>query len=276
MKKLFILVPVITLLAAACSQQPAVQSNQQVNNQQQLITIPDGRLRVDSPKEGDVLDKTFTVIGFAQDWFEGNISIEVFDGSQNSLFKGNATAADNYGKPGAFKQEIILSSMPKTEVGRIEFNDYSAKDGSLVYQKLLAIKFKPEIVTSGQTTKVKVYFAPKDSQQDQCNDVVAVERTVSQTAKIATAAIEELFKGPTPEEKAKGYTTVLPVGSKLNSLVIVNGEARADFNSVTESGGGSCGMGVRTSQISKTLLQFPTIKTVKFSIDGRTQDIFQP
>ncbi len=111
--------------------------------------------------------------------------------------------------------------------------------------------------------KVKIYLPREGSEQLECNDVAAVERIVPKTEKVATAALEELLKS-------------FPAGSKLNSLVIVNGEARADFNAVTESGGGSCGMGVRTAQIYQTLLQFPTIKTIKLSIDGRTQDIFQP
>jgi len=123
---------------------------------------------------------------------------------------------------------------------------------------------------------VKVYFGTPNSQQLMCNDVTAVERVISKTTSVGTRALEELFKGPTAEEKNKGYFTSIPVGSKLNSLVVVNGEARADFNSVTESGGGSCSMAMRGTQIGQTLLQFPTIKTVLISIDGRTKDIFQP
>jgi len=43
--------------------------------------LADGRLQVDSPKEGDTVGQTFTVSGFAQGWFEGNIAIKVFDGN---------------------------------------------------------------------------------------------------------------------------------------------------------------------------------------------------
>ena len=127
-----------------------------------------------------------------------------------------------------------------------------------------------------ETMTVKIYFVPKNSEQLSCNDVIAVTRIVPKTVKVGTAALEELLKGPTLKEVGMGYSTSIPLNSKLNSLTIVNGEARVDFNSITESGGGSCSMGIRTTQISQTLLQFPTVKTVKFSIDGRTEDIFQP
>lgn len=160
-------------------------------------------------------------------------------------------------------------------INLIKQSDYipSVEQTKLSNQVLSSFKF-----INAETMVVKVYFAPKGSEQLECNDVVATERMITKTEKVATMALEELLKGPTAEEKAKGYITVVPVGSKLNSLVIVNGEARADFNAVTESGGGSCGMGVRTAQIYQTLLQFPTIKTIKLSIDGQDNPslIFQP
>ncbi len=128
-----------------------------------------------------------------------------------------------------------------------------------------------------ENTSIKVYFFNSQLRpSNSCNEVVAAGRVIPKTEKIATAAINELLKGPSNEEKAGGYTTAIPTGSKLNSLVIVNGEARADFNDITESGGGSCSMAMRTSQIRDTLLQFPTVKTVKLFINGRTEDIFQP
>lgn len=128
----------------------------------------------------------------------------------------------------------------------------------------------------GATIKVKLYFAEKGKQQLECNQVVAVEREIGKTTKVATAVLEELLKGPTTSEKQKGLISQIPAGSKLNSLTIVNGEARADFNQATEMGGGSCAQGIVTTQIRQTLLQFPTVKSVKLSIDGSTENIFQP
>jgi len=105
------------------------------------IVLADGRLQVDSPKEGGTVDQTFTVSGYAQGWFEGNIVIKVFDNNNQLLYQGNAIAGDNYGHPAPFSSAITLSATSTTPTGRIEFNDYSAKDGSLVYQKVVNIKF---------------------------------------------------------------------------------------------------------------------------------------
>jgi len=127
---------------------------------------------------------------------------------------------------------------------------------------------------SPQTT-IKLFFN-RTNPKAECTDVVAVERTIPKTETIATVAINTLIQGPTSAEKAAGYSSQIPKNSKLNSLVINNGEALADFNATTQSGGGSCSMAARVAQIRQTLLQFPTVKSAKISIDGKTEDIFQP
>lgn len=102
---------------------------------------------------------------------------------------------------------------------------------------------------------------------------ISVARSVSLTPAIATAAINELLKGPTTQEKAQDYTTNIPSQAKLLSLRIENGVAYADFNSQTQSGGSS---NPQTLLIEKTLLQFPIITKVVLSVEGRTESIFQP
>lgn len=126
------------------------------------------------------------------------------------------------------------------------------------------------------TIGVKVYFWNQNAMS--CVETAAFIREIPGTEKVATAALEELFKGPNETEKAKGYLTMLPNGSRLNSLVIKEGIAYADFNVITQSGGGSTSMCVRVEQIKQTLLQFPTIDSVKFSINGEDDQgiIFQP
>jgi hypothetical protein len=125
---------------------------------------------------------------------------------------------------------------------------------------------------------VKVYFAnDKIKPIKSCKEVVSVERQIMATPKVATAALELLLSGPTQDEEDSGYTSAIPVGSDLNSVSVdSSGNAHADFNLLTESGGGSCSMAMRVAQIRQTLFQFPTVKSVTLSIDGQTEPIFQP
>lgn len=124
------------------------------------------------------------------------------------------------------------------------------------------------------TVTVKVYFSRVVN-----NDVelVPVERTVPQTLAVGRAAIEELLKGPTLEEKAQGLDTSIPVGAQLRSLKIADGVAYADFDEALQfQVGGSLRVMVIRKSITLTLLQFPTVQSVVISIDGRTEGILQP
>ncbi len=54
-------------------------------------------------------------------------------------------------------------------------------------------------------------------------------------------------------------------------------EVSVDFDETLEKAvGGSCRVAAIRSQITKTLLQFPSFKKVIISINGRTEDILQP
>lgn len=132
--------------------------------------------------------------------------------------------------------------------------------------------------TPAEKITVKIYFASSALDPEiTCQKVFPVSRTISQTVAIGTAALAELLKGPTSAEKANGYSTALPDGAHLKSLVIRNGTAIAEFDESLEQGvGGSCRVGLIRRQITETLMQFPTITSVVISINGRTEDILQP
>ena len=134
--------------------------------------------------------------------------------------------------------------------------------------------------TEVKTTIVKVYFSNPDLDPNKdfvCHNVFAVERKIPKTETIALASIQELLKGPTDSEKTKGYTTNINEKVKVQKLTIENSTARIDFNNQLEyQVGGSCRITAIIAQITQTLKQFPTVKDVIISIDGRTEDILQP
>jgi len=110
-----------------------------------------------------------------------------------------------------------------------------------------------------------------------CDKVFPVRRRIPQTRAVARAALIELLKGPTPPEKADGYYTNINPGVRVQRLAVKNGVARVDFNETLEyQVGGSCRVRAIWAQITQTLKQFPTVKKVIISINGRTEDILQP
>lgn len=132
------------------------------------------------------------------------------------------------------------------------------------------------------TMTVKVYFLNEkfDPNLEDCRKVHAVERTIPKTAGVARAALEEFFKGVTPEESAKGYVSFSPAETKgiLKSIKIKRGAAYINFNQVVYeqlgSATSSCGGGFFSS-IEKTLQQFPGVKKVFYAIKGSPKDFYE-
>jgi sporulation and spore germination protein/galactose oxidase-like protein len=123
--------------------------------------------------------------------------------------------------------------------------------------------------TDAQTSPVvlQVWFARGEQ-------LVSEERTHAATPRVATAAVEALLAGPTSAERAAGVTTAIPDGTRLLGISIKDSVATVDLTSEYQSGGGSLSMQVRLGQIVYTLTQFPTIRTVRFALDGTPVNVF--
>jgi hypothetical protein len=104
--------------------------------------------------------------------------------------------------------------------------------------------------------------------------LASVTRRVPRVPRIGSAALEQLFQGPTPEEEADGYGTQIPAGTRLRDLAITDGVATVDLSSEFEEGGGTLALTVRLAQVVCTLDEFPTVDGVRFAIDGTVVDVF--
>lgn len=126
-------------------------------------------------------------------------------------------------------------------------------------------QYNSVLVIPPVTRTIMVYFnksEPTDIVQ------VAVERNIVKTVAVATAAMQELLKGPTEAEKAEGLTTAINAGTVLNYVRIDDGVATVDFNDQFDfQMGGSARVMSINQQILKTLTQFSTIKTIKITIN---------
>jgi spore germination protein GerM len=137
----------------------------------------------------------------------------------------------------------------------------------------------PPVVEVSPRQTVKVFFGNTSLNPgaEDCSAVFAVMREVPQTLAIGRASLEQLLAGPTQDEKNGGYFTSINEGVKINSLTINNGVAKVDFDSQMEKAvGGSCRVAAIRSQITQTLLQFPTVQSVVIGVDGRIEDALQP
>ncbi len=134
----------------------------------------------------------------------------------------------------------------------------------------------------GVTMTIKIYLSNDklNPNIDDCNKVFPVTRKIPKTTATAKAALAALFKGPTKDEEAKGYSglTAAETEGILKSVNVKNGAAYVNFTSrVTEQMGNattSCGGGQYWGMFEKTLTQFPTIKKVYYAIEGNTNDFY--
>jgi germination protein M len=141
---------------------------------------------------------------------------------------------------------------------------------------------EPSIPPSGEpspsapagTTIVRAYFwlaGPQGSE-----GLVPVLRTVPKTQAVARAAIEQLLLGPTGREAAAGagISTAIPQGTELLGVSIANGVATIDLSGEFASGGGSASAMARLAQVTYTLTQFPSVRSVMFRLDGSPVTVF--
>ncbi|MEI7425104.1 MAG: GerMN domain-containing protein [Candidatus Staskawiczbacteria bacterium] len=238
-------------------------------------------ISVISPKINGVISSPLKITGVinGEGWngFEGQVgTVELVNYEGTTMMTAILKATSDWMKlPTTFETDLNFSGY-EGEATLIFHNENAS--GIPEKDKIFIL---PVIISKVETIKVQAYFSnlslSASNETDECKRVYPVDRYIKKTQAVANAAIEELLKGPTEQEKIQGYMTSLPVGSKLDAPVrVVDGVAFVYFNKTTESGGGSCNMAARVAQIEKTFLQFPTINSVKLFVDGRTGDIFQP
>lgn len=108
--------------------------------------------------------------------------------------------------------------------------------------------------------------------------LVPTLRVVPKSTGVARAALTALLDFPAADPSLRvAYTnigTAIPPGTEVLGLSIKNGVATVDFSSEFESGGGSTSAAYRLGQVTYTLTQFPTVRSVLFQVEGRTVTTF--
>lgn len=233
-----------------------------------------------SPKENEEVSSTFKITGYVNG--DGWIGFEGQVGTVQLVVDGVVLT-----KVPLIAKGDWMTTSPVDFEANLEFQIIGDKIGMLIFENenpsgmpekdkefTLPVKIKG---FQGETSTVKLYFMKEGDWNVDCKPSSFVERIISKTQAIARAALEELFKGPTQSDIINGFSTVINSGVKINSLIIDDkGVARVDFSQELESTGGSCRVTAIRAEIIQTLKQFPTIKDVIISINGRTEDILQP
>ena len=145
----------------------------------------------------------------------------------------------------------------------------------------------PAQAQTGGTMKIKLYFPKADPNAG--DELVAVERWIKKTTRPADAAVRELLKGATADDRRKGLSSAYavedivtgreecrsekmkPLAAYLIGVTIRRGVATVNFRPAAE-----CYLQSAASQMSRvmdpidaTLKQFKTIKEVRYALNGK-------
>lgn len=220
---------------------------------------------------------TGTVNGNGWTGFEGQVGIvELKDNATNNvLASGILTATTDWMQLPTSFEVTLWYSYQGNGSGTLVFHNENAS-GEPARDRVFNMPVKL-VTTSGNKITLRAYF--NNSQMDpeySCQKVFAVNRDVPKTQAVARAALDTLLTGPTQLERSAGFFTVINPGTKIQSLVIQNGNAKVDFNSeLTRGVAGSCKVLAIRSEIAQTLMQFQTVQQVTISVNGST-NILQP
>ncbi|MBU4370084.1 GerMN domain-containing protein [Patescibacteria group bacterium] len=249
---------------------------QDIGNELEKIDL----IRVDFPRPNQTVQSPLIITGQARgNWFfEGDFPIKLLDDNEVVIVQSYVTA----------KSEWMTEDFIQFEA-KIDFDIPTTEKGVLVLEKdnpsglpEYADELRIPIVFSELEGNmiVKAYFVNDLLEGDSnitCQNVYPAEREVPKTIAVARAALEELLKGLTEEEKMAGFSTAINENVKIQKLYIDDNIAYVDFDEQLEHElGGSCRVALIGHQITETLKQFPTVDSVKISVNGRTEDILQP
>jgi len=108
-------------------------------------------------------------------------------------------------------------------------------------------------------------------------ELVASERRITYQSAPLTETLKELLKGPSPAEKQRGISSLIPSGTEIKSVSIRDGIAFINLNeSFQFNPYGAEGYRTQVLQIVYTATEFPGIQGVQFLLEGRKVDYLSP
>lgn len=246
----------------------SVVENENVNITPDLVR---SNILVRYPKEGETVGLPLKIQGEGRE-FESVVNYRVKTSKEVVLQEGAMmTNALDVGQFGQYFASLPLNITKPTSV-IVEVFAKSPKDGAEIDKIIRNINIDPGL------RSLEVYFSNTDSSpKAECERVIPAIRNIVKVEKVGTAALNEMLKGPNADEVSLGYKTNIPSDTKLQTFTIEGTEGRPDFTAeLNKNVSGSCLVNAIKQQISKTVLQFSTINSVRISIEGQTEGILEP
>jgi hypothetical protein len=256
------------------------------DNNQNLVPAPTDEndnsdapsdIQIEKPQDNDTVSSPLEIDGQAKGgwFFEGQFPVRLIGKNGEVIAAAQAKALGDWTKedPVPFRAILEFSAPTAVSATLVLAQDDPSGQGNGQEKKIP--------VTLGKATgmRTKVFFSniQFDPDASDCGKVYEVERVIPKSQTVAHAALDGLLSGPTDPERSGGYSTNINSAVTVQNLSIAGGVAKVDFSSNIEDGvDGSCRIAAIRAQITETLEQFPTVKEVEISVDGKTDGVLQP
>lgn len=196
--------------------------------------------------------------------FENTVQVRVRDARGELIAETFTTSIGEMGHHNPFVVRVWLTRSPGDSV-IVESFEYSAKDGSV--RSLTA----DTVVYPVQNTTLTLDFPTSE-----CTSTVTVRRAVPGTVALARLLAEALVAGPGSSERTSGATSPFPQGSRVESVILRQGELTVDFNERLQNVGGSCAAQAIRTSVTRTLSRLPAVRRVVITAGGSEQLALQP
>ncbi len=118
---------------------------------------------------------------------------------------------------------------------------------------------------------VTVFFNKAQGSQSIVENVIR-KIPANATDSALTFALQELLKGPTPEEKAQGFYSEIPTGTKLLALNTQKDSITINLSREFSTGGGSNSMLQRLEQVKQTAYSVDSVHPITLAVEGKPLD----
>jgi len=123
---------------------------------------------------------------------------------------------------------------------------------------------------------VTIYFSKTQGTESIVEDVarpLPTSTDVQTGADPLRYALTELLAGPTGDEKAQGFYSEIPAGTKLLGLTYDGDTVNVNLSKQFEEGGGSTTMQQRLEELKRTVYAVDNRHTLAVSVEGRLLEI---
>ncbi|MFH0779684.1 MAG: Gmad2 immunoglobulin-like domain-containing protein [Parcubacteria group bacterium] len=248
------------------------------------IAVAPPLIGVSSLKADDAVKSPLEIFGQARgNWyFEASFPVKIFDANGVLLGSTPAQAQGDWMTTNFVPFKATLKfPQPLTSTGKIIFEKDNPSGLPQNADKLeMPVRFESSAPAAMRSVNLFYYDASKDVDAGGnllCTKrgLVPVVRNIPVTMSPIQDTLRLFLKGDlTPAEKAQGITTEFPLsGMEMTGVALNSGVLALTFyDPENQTGGGSCRVGILWSQIKATAMQFPEVKSVKFSPEA----LFQP